>query len=269
MTDSEDKIAAGKPLLRDDEPAPFEVIEAASALPLVIVCDHASRRIPRALGALGLATALLEEHIAWDIGAAAVARRLAARFGVSAVLAGYSRLVVDLNRAPEDATSMPAISDGCLIPGNLGLTPAARQERRRALFDPYHAAVDAAIAARATSAIAPVCLGVHSFTPRFHGTRRPWQVGVLWDADPRLAIPLLEALRAAGLVVGDNEPYSGRHPADYTIDSHAEARGLAHAGIEIRQDLIADRAGQERYARLIGDALEPILRASALYIRRG
>jgi predicted N-formylglutamate amidohydrolase len=234
----------------------------------VIVCDHASNRIPRALGTLGLAAADLEDHIAWDLGAGGVARRLAAWFRASAVIAAYSRLVFDLNRAPRDATACPPLSDGRLIPGNLGLTPAVKARRRRALFDPYHAAIEAAIAAATTGERVPACLGIHSFTPRFHGTRRPWHVGVLWDADPRIALPLMARLRAAGFVVGDNEPYSGRHPADYSIDTHAEARGLAHAGIEIRQDLIADAPGQERCARILGDALAPILADRALYRRR-
>lgn len=234
----------------------------------MIVCDHASNRVPRALGTLGLSAADLAGHIAWDIGAAAVARRLAGRLGAAAVLASYSRLVVDLNRAPEDSTAHAPISDGRLIPGNLGLTPERKARRRRALFDPYHAAIDAAIAARSAGEVVPACLGVHSFTPRFHGTLRPWQVGVLWDVDPRIALPLMTGLRSAGIVVGDNEPYSGRHPADYSIDTHAEAHGLAHVGIEIRQDLLADQRGQERCARILGDVLAPILTDRALYRRR-
>ena len=252
-------------MLEADEPAAFEVVEGTGEPPLIVVCDHASNRIPRALASLGLDERQLDDHIAWDAGAAAVARRLGARFGASVVLAQYSRLVIDLNRAPGDATVIPRISDGVLIPGNIGLSPEARAARVRTLFEPYHAAIEALIQRRTTPAQSPAFVGVHSFTPRFHRTARSWQIGVLWDRDPRIAVPLLGALRAAGVRVGDNQPYSGKHPADYCIDTHAEPRGIAHVGIEIRQDLIADEAGQAHWAGVLGDALEGILRDPGLY----
>jgi predicted N-formylglutamate amidohydrolase len=253
-------------LLAPDEPPPFDLIDGAANPPIVIVCDHASNRIPRALESLGVAEERLQDHIAWDIGAGAVARLLAARFDASAVIAGYSRLVVDLNRAPEDATAFPRISDGILIPGNVSLAPEAKRERLQSLFEPYHRAIDSLLDALATAGRHPAYLSIHSFTPRFHRTRRPWQISVLWDKDPRIAVPLLAALRAPGdLVVGDNEPYSGKHPADYTIDSHAETRGLPHVSIEIRQDLIADERGQKACADRLVAALEGILGQSALY----
>lgn len=247
-------------LLAADEPPPFELIEGDGAAGLILVCDHASPRIPAALGALGVPAVYRDAHIAWDIGAGAVTRRLRQRFNADAVLANYSRLVIDLNRGLGDFTGIPPISDGVLIPGNLSLTAAERQARVQALHAPYHAAIEALIARRTAGAAAPVFVGIHSFTPRIHSAERPWHVGVLWDSDPRLAVPLLAALRAQGdVVVGDNEPYSGRHTADYSIDRHAEARGLAHAGIELRQDLVADAAGQARFAELLGDALEQVL----------
>jgi predicted N-formylglutamate amidohydrolase len=255
-------------MLAPDEPPPFESIGGGGAPPIVIVCDHASNRVPRELSSLGLEAEHMETHIAWDIGAGAVARSLAVRCRANAIIAGYSRLVVDLNRAPEDVSAYPSISDGRLIPGNVGLTLAAKTERRHVLFDPYHAAIDAAISARTTVDLAPVCLGLHSFTPQFHGTWRPWEIGILWDTDPRVALPLMARLRASGCVVGDNEPYSGRHPADYSMDIHAEARGLAHVGIEIRQDLIADEPGQARWAQIVGDALLPVLEDPRLYLPR-
>jgi predicted N-formylglutamate amidohydrolase len=253
-------------LIAANEPPPFELIEGDAAAGIVLVCDHASRRIPAALEHLGVPECYRDAHIAWDIGAGAVTRRLQQRFAADAVIANYSRLVVDLNRGLGDTTGIPPISDGVLIPGNLGLDAAARAARVDALHAPYHAAIEALIARRSTPARLPVFLGIHSFTPRFHSTERPWHVGVLWDRDPRLAVPLLAALRARGdLVVGDNEPYSGRHTADYSIDLHAESRGLAHVGIELRQDLVADEAGQDRVAALLGDALEPILRDEAVF----
>ena len=182
------------------------------------------------------------------------------------MLASYSRLVIDLNRRPGDATVIPPISDGVLIPGNLGLTQAERDARGLAFHTPYHVAIEAQIERRSANGCLPVFIGVHSFTPRFHGTSRPWHAGVLWDRDPRVAVPLLASLRADGsFVIGDNEPYSGRHTADYSIDLHAETKGLAHVGIELRQDLIADEAGQQRWAAILGDALEPILADDSIY----
>jgi predicted N-formylglutamate amidohydrolase len=247
-------------LLALDEPPAFELIEGRPEPPIVFVCDHASNRIPRALGDLGVGARYLQEHIAWDIGAAGVARRLAERFAASAIIASYSRLVIDLNRNLRDASAYPAISDGVLVPGNLGLDDAARELRRRALYEPYHGAIASLLDALTTKTANPAFIGIHSFTPRFHGTERPWRVGVLWDSDPRLPVPLLAALRArGGFVVGDNEPYSGRHRADYSVDHHAERRGLAHVGIEIRQDSIADPAGQDRWAGIVGDALAEVL----------
>jgi predicted N-formylglutamate amidohydrolase len=223
----------------------------------VLCCDHASNRIPRALGALGLTAERLQQHIAWDIGAGAVTRALSERFDACAVLGGYSRLVVDLNRDLHDPTAFPAISDGVLVPGNLGLSTEQKAARARALFKPYHEAVRAAVQARTTTGRVPVFVSIHSFTPRLYGVRRPWQVGILWDKDPRLALRMLSALRRAGVpAVGDNEPYSGRHPADFTIDHHAEPLGLAHVGIELRQDLISDAAGQLAWSARLADALE-------------
>lgn len=253
-------MSAGPAILGTDEPAPFELIEGRADSGVILVCDHASCRIPAALGTLGISEPYLRDHIAWDIGAAGVTRRLQARFDADAVLGNYSRLVVDLNRGLDDRSGITPISDGILIPGNLGLSEAAREERILALHRPYHDAIEALIERRCASGRAPVFLGIHSFTRRFHRTERPWHVGILWDRDPRLALPLLGAMRAhPGIIVGDNEPYSGHHTADYSIDTHAESRGMAHAGIEIRQDLIADEEGQARWATVLGDALAGIL----------
>jgi predicted N-formylglutamate amidohydrolase len=267
------QAAASGPLLGREDPPPIERIVPCGDRALVLVCDHAGRAVPRALGDLGLSRAALDDHIGWDIGAGAVTRALAARFGVAAVLGGYSRLVIDLNRNLADPSAFARVSDGVLIPGNLGMNEAMRAARIDALFRPYHDAVRAAIDLHIAGERRPVLVSIHSFTPRQHGIARPWQVGVLWDRDPRLALPLMCALRAGGdIVVGDNEPYSGRHPADFTIDHHAEPLGLAHASIEIRQDLIADKHGQQRWAARIGDALEAALADDRLYVelqRRG
>jgi predicted N-formylglutamate amidohydrolase len=250
-------------LLQAAEPAPVAVIPAGGPLTrAVLCCDHASRRIPRALGDLGLGAADLERHIAWDIGAAALTEQLARLLAAPACLAAYSRLVIDCNRHPDDPTLIPVSSDGTPVGGNAGLTPGARRQRLEALFEPYHAAVAAALTAAGSGAV-PVLIAIHSFTPILAGQRRPWDVGVLWDTDARLAAPLLAALRAVpGICVGDNQPYSGRAPTGYTTGWHGGRRGLPHVAIEVRQDLLATDEGVGRWARLLTAVLAPILRAA-------
>lgn len=257
---------AGSPLLAPDEPAPFELLEVDGPRPLVLACDHASNRVPRSLHGLGLNGDSLTAHIAWDIGAGAVTRLLSERLQASAVLANYSRLVIDLNRDLNDPSAFPAISDGVLIAANLDLSVSAKAERTRALFEAYHDALRGVIKAQTTTERTPVLICLHSFTPYVHGVWRPWQAGILWHDDPRLAVPLMTALREAGdLIVGDNEPYSGRHSADFTVDHHAETLGLAYAGIEIRQDLIDTESGQQRMADRLAAVLEVVLQDERLF----
>ena len=196
-----------------------------------------------------------------------VTRRLAERLDAPAVLAGYSRLVIDCNRPPGDPTSIAQVSDGILIPGNLDLDDAAADARLNALFWPYHRAIAQMLAQRWRhgNGRAPALIAIHSFTPVMGGFRRPWQIGVLWNRDPRLASLLLDGFRAdETLCVGDNEPYSGRE-VGFTMNAHGGAAGLAHVEIELRQDLIADASGCERWARVVGDALAEALRNEALY----
>src|SRR5258708_14633473 len=237
----------GAALPGPDDPPPFELLPPERRAPLLIICDHASRAMPRALGRLGLDETLLMRHIGWDIGAAEVTRRLAALLDAPAVLCGYSRLVIDCNRGLGDPTSIPEESDGVAVPGNVGLTPAARVARVDGIFRPYHAAIEAQLAAFAERGIVPVVFSVHSFTPVMNGFARPWHVGVLWDKDPRVPVPLIAELAAADprRIVGDNEPYSAREPSGYPIRTHAEPAALPHPAGEIRQDLIAPppRAG--------------------------
>ena len=255
-------------LIGAGEPAPFRIVRGGSDRRLIIACDHASRRFPRALGTLGLADRRLEDHIAWDIGAAAVTEILCGRLGCVAVLGTWSRLVIDLNRYLNDSTLIPAISDGVLIPGNMGLSDAQRAQRVGELFTPYHEAIRREIESLMSADQAPAMISLHSFTPRQHGLARPWDVGILWDADARLALPLMGRLRSSGdITVGDNEPYTGRHPADFTLDHHAEVLGLACAGIEIRQDLVADPGGQAAWADRLAQALEAVLIDEKLYRR--
>lgn len=261
-------IRPASDLLSGDEPEPFDIEAPASKSRIVLACDHAGNRIPRALADLGLDEGQLTSHIAWDSGAAGVTRRLSSSLQATAVLGRYSRLVIDLNRDLRDLTAFPAISDGVLIPGNVGLTVEERAERARVFFKPYHEALRRLIQERTSASEQPVLISVHSFTPAQFGVARPWHVGILWDEDPRLALPLLAALRGQrDIVVGDNEPYSGRHPADYTIDHHAEPLGLAYAAIEIRQDLIGGESGQREWADRLAEIFSVLLRDESLFRR--
>ena len=201
-------------MLTDREPPPFTVENADGASPIVLACDHASNLVPRALEGLGLVERELHRHIAWDQGAAAVARGLSGRLDAPAVLAGYSRLVIDCNRAPEHETSIAEVSDGTTVPGNAGISEAARAARKRTLFDPYHEALAGALERVRKRGRMPVLIAVHSFTPVLAGTPRPWQVSVLWGFDPRVPVPLLAALRRRGdLAVGGKRALFGAQPA--------------------------------------------------------
>lgn len=231
-----------------------------------MVCDHASRAVPAALGNLGVADADLARHIAWDIGAASLAVSLSRRLGVAAVLAGYSRLVIDCNRDPSRPGSIVEVSDGTAVPGNVGLPMAEREGRIRAIFEPYHAAVSGELEALRRRAEAPALIAVHSFTDRLGGQVRPWHCGVLWGDDGRLARPLIRALHdEGGLRVGDNEPYSGRAPDNYTVDHHARAGGRPYVCIEVRQDLLRDPVHVEDWARRLAAALGAPLADPLLY----
>ena len=263
--ESASPAAESLPLLAEDEPPPFERIEASGAN-LIFVCDHASRVVPRILGDLGLDDAELRRHIAWDIGAADVSRLLAGRFGGALALAGYSRLVVDCNRYTDDPQAFPEVSDDVPIFGNRSLPESAMRQRIDALYRPYHEAVAGLVAGFLAKKVIPAFLSIHSFTPVFKGFERPWQIGVLWDADPRIAVPLIEGLRRqAGLAVGDNQPYSAREPRGYTVREHAAEKGLPHLVVEIRQDLIDTDQGAAHWAQVLGDVLAPILDDPALY----
>ena len=253
-------------LLTASDPPPVEHINADGKAPVLITCDHASRRVPKSLHNLGLDAASLKLHIGWDIGAAEVSRQLARKLDAPAILAGYSRLVIDCNRDLDDPTSMPAASDGVPVPGNQDLSPAAKAQRVAALFKPYHRAIETALERFTARGVHPAVLSIHSFTPVMNGFQRPWHIGILWDKDPRMAVPILATLcREAGLVVGDNEPYSAREPAGYTVRTHAEKRGLPHLNVELRQDLIGTDEGIAEWADRLVRVLTPVLEDPALY----
>jgi predicted N-formylglutamate amidohydrolase len=237
------------PLLQADETSPVMLARADGGSDFVICVDHAGRRIPRQLGDLGLAPDDLSRHIAWDIGAWAVALQLAERLDAALIGQAYSRLVIDCNRDPGAPSAIPEISETTPIPGNLYLTPEAIAERRRAVFEPYHAGVSALLDGRAARGRRTALIALHSMTDVYLGVRRPMQCAVLYNRDARLARPLLDVLRREpGLTVGENTPYDVSDETDYTIPRHGEGRGLVHVEFEMRQDLILDADGQAEWA---------------------
>lgn len=248
-------------LLAQDEPGPFTVINPEGLAPGAIVCDHASNAVPRSLNRLGLTDDVLNRHVAYDIGAAGVAARLSEILDMPAIMGGYSRLVIDLNRPVDDFTCIREISDGAVVPGNRRLDTDARYLRVQALHETYHSELDRIIAAKRRLADAPAIISVHSCTDQMRGRKRPWHVGVLYNVDDRLSASVIRLLRAQNpdLTIGENQPYSGLDAYGYSIETHALPAGLPNVLFEVRQDLIADASGQSRFAEMLGKALTPAL----------
>lgn len=258
------------PLLGPDDPAPVTIVNPEGSASLILICDHASNAVPAALHGLGLIERDLHRHIAHDIGAAAVTRLLADRLDAPAVLAGYSRLVIDTNRSLDHPESINRESDGTVIPANQDVSPQQAQQRAEACFWPFHRKIGAGIAGCALRNVRPAIIAIHGFTPVFAGTKRPWHMGILWNEDGSLAVPLIEALRThEDLVIGDNEPYSGRQQYGYSIDTHAGETGLPNVLIELREDFAATPEAQENSADILVGALIPILRGLGLSCGKG
>lgn len=238
-------------LLGADEPPAVAIERPDAHGAFFLTCDHASNRMPRVLGDLGVSAAERDRHIAWDIGALAVARGLSRALDATLVASGYSRLVMDMNRPPHRPDLFPVLSEHTRIPGNEHLDEAAKAARRGALFAPYHDTITRLLDARAARAQPTVLVSVHSFTPVYGGAARPWEIALLSNRDRRLADLLLAALREEGVHVGDNMPYRLTDDGDYGVPVHGERRGLPHVLIELRQDTIAAAGGQRQWiARL-------------------
>ncbi len=255
------------PLLGPQDPPPFTVHNPYGRSPFLLLADHAGQRVPAALGDLGVAPAERDRHIGWDIGIAGTTRALARQLDAFAIEQTYSRLVIDCNRPLASPTLIPGTSDGTAIPGNAGLSRSQRQQRIGAIHAPYHARIATELDRRRDAGMPTLLVMMHSFTPVMNGAARPWHAGVLYHRDARFAQALLQALREEGdLVVGDNQPYAVSSTSDYAVPVHGEARGLVHVELEIRQDLIADAAGQQAWAtrlQRIFHALQPMLLAHA------
>jgi predicted N-formylglutamate amidohydrolase len=237
----------------------YEILPGRSDAGLVLLCDHAVNTLPEGYGTLGLADGDLKRHIAYDIGAYGVMRRVAQALGVPAISTRFSRLLIDPNRGLDDPTLIMRLSDGAVVPGNRHIAPEERDKRVAVYYEPYHLAIDDLIEQCMAVGVPPVLLSIHSFTEFWKDRARPWHAAILWDRDYRFAVPLLKALRAEdGLVVGENEPYDGKLAGD-CMWQHGTRRGLAHTILEVRQDLIRDEAGQAEWAERITKAVAGIL----------
>jgi len=254
------------PLIGPGDPPPFITYNDHGKSPVLLVADHASPFFPAAMNQLGLADWVLDSHVAWDIGSDKLAQCLADELDAQAVLAGFSRLIVDPNRKLEDSSAFVEISDGVAIPGNIDLDEEQKTLRIQSFFKPYHDQITARLKRFSESGIVPAMISVHTCTPVFDRVVRPWHIGIMWDKDPRIPLPLIQRLeRMDGISIGDNEPYSGRHPHDFTIDYHAEPAGLPHVGIEVRQDLVDSEEGAREWAGILAGALGEILSDPGLY----
>lgn len=257
MTEGSNKNST-ETLLSSEEPGPYQILSPLSEKPILLICDHASFRFPQSLGDMGLDPFARRCHLAIDIGAGALTESLAKSLGVTAVLQNYSRLIVDCNRQLMDPGAFLEYGDGILVPGNRNLHQADKNLRADTLYWPYHRAVSEQVERLKHAGPAPAFIAIHSFTPVLNGESRAWQIGVLWDKDESLRHIFLEGFRDAGYYVGDNVPYSGKAPQDFTIDHHAEEIGLPHIGIEIRQDLLRNKKGIAQIARVMHKIIESI-----------
>jgi predicted N-formylglutamate amidohydrolase len=238
---------------------PYEIVAGQGHVRLILLCDHASNRIPAEYGDLGLEASQFERHIAYDIGAAALTRGLAGRLGATAVLSCFSRLLIDPNRGMDDPTLIMRLSDGAAVPGNRDVDADERALRIARFHQPYHNAIAAAVAETKARGHVPFLVSIHSFTPVWRGWQRPWHVGILWDRDEQVARAMIRGFLAQGdLVVGDNEPYHGALEGD-TLNTHGTKAGLPHALIEVRQDLIAAKSGVDEWVERVAKVIEPIM----------
>ena len=233
----------------------FGVVRRDAPSAILILCDHATNALPPEYGSLGLPEWRLDRHIAYDIGALPVALELGRHLNATVVYSRFSRLLIDPNRGRDDPTLIMQLSDGAVIPGNARLDEPEISKRIERFYAPYDDAVSTEIAFMKEHGVTPCLISLHSFTESWRDAPRKWHAGILWDKDPRMAMPLLHELRArTSFEIGDNEPYSGQLRGDM-LHRHATVAGLPHALIEVRQDLIRDEAGQMAWASLLAECI--------------
>lgn len=248
-------MLAKEKLLSEAEGSPIAVVNLAGRSSVLIVCEHASRRLPESLGTLGLSEDALVSHIAWDPGALAIAEELARRLDAQLIYQRFSRLAYDCNRPPDAAGAMPEVSEIYEIPGNRALTVCERESRTDALYVPFHRAVTDAIETRAARGQETVLVTMHSFTPVYMGRERAVEIGILHDSDSRLADAMLEAAKGLSYDIRRNEPYGPADGVTHTLVKQGLARGLKNVMIEVRNDLIRDEDGQRVMAALLAGLL--------------
>ncbi|MDP2205747.1 MAG: N-formylglutamate amidohydrolase [Alphaproteobacteria bacterium] len=264
-------VAGRRParLLQPGEPAPYRIENAKGKAPILVVCDHASNRVPRALNGVGLTKAALEKHIAWDPGTENIGRYMSEKLDATGFFACYSRIVVDVNRGERSAECMREVSDHIQVPGNKNLSLAEKRQRLDEIFWPYHRALAAQIKGYRKKGIVPLVVSLHSFTPEMDGYKRPWHIGVLWNKEETIARRLVEELQARNpkIIVGENEPYTLKQAnlTKNTIKTHAEDAGLPYVIVEFRQDLVATKRDALKWGRIFLEALAPILLDPSIY----
>jgi predicted N-formylglutamate amidohydrolase len=249
----------------DSPELPYEIFNPGGSARLLLVCDHATAIIPQHYDRLGLDTTILHRHVAWDIGAADVTRRVARALDATAVLSRFSRLLIDPNRPLDHPTLVVAESDGMAIPGNRDLRPDEVERRVGQYYRPYHQAIREQMARLRENGGTPAFVAIHSFTPAMNGFRRPWHIGLLWNQDPRMRDLFLAAFENdSSVVIGDNEPYTGQ-THNHTADTYGTDAGLPHISIEFRQDLIDTPGEADRWAALLTEKLAQMLTDDSLF----
>ena len=265
-----DEVPVSEPRDTTARSEDIETFNTDGRAPVLLLSDHSGRRIPNYLDGLGLPDVEQARHIAWDIGTTDMTRHLAKRLDAPAVLNQISRLVIDPNRVPGTSTSIPEIADGTVVPGNRNLSSEERSRRTQLSFIPYHRAIARQIARIRRRHGIPVIIAMHSFTPSMQREWRPWEAGVLWADDDRLAKPVLEGLRVdSSLCIGANQPYSGKHPDGYSLQFHAVRTGFPNVAFEVRQDQIGTKKEAEAWADRLYEVLQPALSDPTLYRRWG
>jgi len=247
------------PLLGPGEPPPFTVLNPDGAAPCLIISDHTGQAVPKKLGAMGLGAAQLEHHAAVDLGVRYVTEQLADKLGATAIMANYSRLVVDLNRRLDHPTAFPVDMEGTPVPGNEKLSAPDRACRIAEIYDPYHDEVARLIARYRARNIVPVIISLHSFTPVFYKQPRPWEIGILWVHDQRVPLALIRYFAKKGYCVGNNEPYDARILRGTTLNRHADAQRLPNALIEYRNDQIAMPQAADPWVDMTAEAIAALL----------
>lgn len=265
LSSPDDQLSQDRSILGPDDPEPFEIYNAGGNAHALVIADHASNHVPASLDNLGLDQEDLNKHYAMDIGTGALSRRLADRLDSRCYLAAYSRLVVDLNRHEDHSTLITEEGEGKPIPGNQGLSHGDRTRRMQAIYHPYHQKLDNLITGYLANDIVPVLISIHSFTPLFFNARRPWEIGVLWAQDDKIARHVYDDFNARGYCVGDNQPYDMRMLSGSTVSRHGDERRLPNVLIEVRNDLLETEEMIERWAEMLAECLEPVIKDPSMH----